>query len=114
MFEFRVQLFPLERPKGLLGSLKSILRRLRKPKRDDILDLKIGSPTEYGYNCVDVYYRDAKIGEIRKKGIDEMIEKGAFAGARYYDEGRITISRLEAYEYQHTPEYEDAVQSSSN
>jgi hypothetical protein len=75
MFEFRVQLFPVQRPKGLLGSLKSILSRLRKPKRGDILDLKIGSPTEYSYNCVDVYYRDAKIGEIRKKGIDEMIEK---------------------------------------
>jgi hypothetical protein len=53
-------------------------------------------------------------GEIRKKGIDEMIEKGAFAGARYYDKGRIAISRLESHEYEHTPEYEDAVQNSSN
>jgi hypothetical protein len=103
--EFRVQLFPPEKAKGLLGGLKTLVIALRKPKREDRLDLRIGSPTAQGHHVVDVFYRDNKIGEVRKKGIDEMIEKGALGSARYYDKGRITLLRLEPYEYRNSAEY---------
>ena len=92
MKEFRVALFPSES---------------RKPKlrQGEILNLEIGRTTEYGYNCVDVYYKGKLLGEIRKSGIDELIEKGAFVSAKYYDENRITLTRLEPHEYQDKPEY---------
>ena len=57
MKEFRVQLFPIK-----LGK--------QKLRQGEILNLKIGRSTEYGYNCVDVYYKGKLLGEIRKSGID--------------------------------------------
>ena len=92
MKEFRVQLFPIESGK-------------QKLRQGEILNLKIGRSTEYGYNCVDVYYKGKLLGEIRKSGIDELIEKGAFVSAKYYDESLITITRLEHHEYRDKPEY---------
>jgi hypothetical protein len=107
MMEFRVQLFPKEavKPKGLFRGLKRVLVGLPKPNQGDALDLQVGDLTEHGFCCVDVYYRGVLIGEIKKKGIDELVEKGALAGARYFDKTRITISRLEPHQYRNTPEY---------
>lgn len=92
MKDFRVQLFTIESGKPKL-------------RQGEILNLKIGKSTEYGYNCVDVYYKGKLLGEIRKSGIDELIEKGAFVSAKYYDENLITITRLEPHEYRDKPEY---------
>lgn len=107
MMEFRVQLFPkeAEKPKGFLRGLKRVLVGRPKPNQGDALDLQVGEFTEHGFCCVDVYYRGVLIGEIKKRGIDELVEKGALAGARYYDKTRITISRLEPHLYRNTPEY---------
>ena len=107
MMEFRVQLFPkkAERPKGFFRGLKHIFVGLPKPNQDDTVELRVGDPTEQGFFCVDVYFKGVLIGEIKKKGIDELVEKGALAGARYYDKTRITISRLEPHQYRNTPEY---------
>ena len=48
-------------------------------RKGGVLDLRVGRLTEYDYNCVDVFYKGELVGEIRKSGIDEMIEKGALA-----------------------------------
>jgi len=112
MKEFRVQLFPkeTERPKGLINAIRNILGGGKpKLKQGDKLDFKIGRATEHGYNCVDVYYKGELIGEIRKSGIDELIEKGALIRATYFgymhDVPQITINRLETHEYRNKPEY---------
>ncbi len=107
MKEFRVRLFAIEeeKPKGLIDSLKKLFIAKPKIHHGKILNLKIGRPTEYDYKCVDVYYKDILLGEIRKKGIDELIEKGALVRASSYDDDRITITMLEWEEYQDKPEY---------
>ena len=111
MGEFRVQLFPSGsmKPKGFLGAIKSIFGGKQKLREGDFLDLNIGGLTEYDYNCVDVYSNGELVGEIRKKGIDEIIEKGALEGARYsgyiHDVSQITITCLETHEYRDKPEY---------
>jgi hypothetical protein len=112
MKEFRVQLFPNESDK-LTGFINAIMNIFGggtpKPKQGDELDYKIGRVTEYGYNCVDVFYKGELVGEIRKGGIDELIEKGALDSATYIgyinDAPQITLKRLEPDEYRNKPEY---------
>lgn len=106
MKEFMVRLFPAKskQPKGIFSYIDNIFYSKPKPKSGNSLELKIGRLTKYGYKCVDVYFNNELIGEIRKKGIDELIEKGAFVDAKYHDENRITIIRLETHEYKDKPE----------
>jgi len=108
MREFRVRLFPNE-PKGFKTTIKSIFGDKLGLKKGERLDLKIGRPTEDNYNCVDVFSKGKPIGEIRKRDIDEMIEKGAFEAAHYagymHEVPQITITCLETHEYADKPEY---------
>jgi hypothetical protein len=112
MKEFRVRLFPKEsgRPRGLMNAIQNILGGGKlKLRQGDRLDFKIGRATEHGYNCVDIYYKGELIGEIRKSGIDELIDKGALISATYFgymdDVPQITLNHLEAHEYRNKPEY---------
>ena len=108
MKDFRVQLFPKE-AMSIMDGVKRVFARKPKLKQDDPLELEIGSRTKYGYSCVDVYWKGKLVGEIRRRGIDELIEKGAFVYAKYhYDEDeidKITITCLEVHEYENKPEY---------
>jgi hypothetical protein len=106
MRKFRVRLFKVEQKEGFLAS---VFKGKSKLKKGQILDLKIGRLTEYEYRCVDVFSMGKLVGEIRKSDIDELIEKGAFAGAEYagFNDGvhKVTISCLETDEYRKKPEY---------
>ena len=112
MKEFRVQLFPKksEKPKGLMNAIRNIIGGGKhKLSQGDRLDFKIGRATEHGYNCIDVYYKGGLIGEIKKSGIDELIDKGALISATYFgymhDVPQITLNHLEPHEYRNKPEY---------
>jgi hypothetical protein len=101
MKEFRVRLF-------VPGSKKV------KIKTGEAVDLKIGRQSEYDYHFVDVYYQGKKLGEIKKSGIDEIIEKGALASVRYsgykHDVPQITLSLLDKGEYRQKREYKEWVE----
>ena len=110
MDQFRVRLFPEERrQKGFKAALKGIFGGKLGLKKGQKLDVEIGRLTEHDYNCVDVFRKGVRIGEIRKSGIDEMIEKGAFEAAHFAgyidDIPQITITCLETHEYRDKPEY---------
>jgi hypothetical protein len=78
-------------------------------RKGDVLDLRVGRHTDYDYNCVDVFYKGELVGEIKKSGIDEMIEKGALAKAKFSgyinDVPQITLTSLEHHEYKDKPKY---------
>jgi len=108
MREFRVQFFPAEQ-KGFKAAIKSIFGDKLGLKKGEELQVKIGRLTEHDYHCVDVLQKGNRVGEIRKSGIDEMIEKGAFEAAHYagymHEVPQITITCLETHEYRDKPEY---------
>lgn len=114
MREFRVRLFPKEseKPKGLINIIKNFFNGGKGNLRQgDRLDCKIGRATEYDYKYVNVYSNGELIGEIKKNGIDELIEKGALIGATYsgyiHDVPQITLNCLETHEYSDKPEYKE-------
>jgi len=112
MKKFRVRLFPEKsgKPKGLMGAIKNIIGGGKpKFKQGDKLDFEIGRVVEDDYNYVNVFFQGELVGEIRKGGIDELIEKGAIVSLTYAgyinDVPQILLQRLETDEYRETPEY---------
>jgi hypothetical protein len=89
MKEFVVQLFLVKFQKiGIFGSIANMLSGSPNPRSGDPVELEIGKPTEYGYNYVNVYLNERLIGEIRKRGIDDLMRKGTFVGAKYLDKNK--------------------------
>jgi hypothetical protein len=82
-----------------------------KIKRGVFVELEPGKQAAEGYRLVDVFYKSKRVGEVKKRGIDEIIEKGALVSAQYIGKSggipKLTLTVLEPEEYREKPEYKE-------
>jgi len=99
MKQFQVKLFWSEDSETQTFFPKLFSRsNFKKPQSGDKLVFQVGGITDYGFRSVDVFFNGTKIGDVKKGGIDAMIEEGQILDTKLYDKNRIMITCLESDE----------------